>query len=140
MSAYERTNWPTYEQLEREQQRENEEIDALLSQATNWSLYNRIEERMNSAPEPDLFERIDREEETHRMEIENHRMEIDDLLYEEPNILTNFEEMLEMFETIDRLSDENKENIKPYLDYWDLANIQNILPDNEVEVNYITSI
>ena len=140
MSAYERTNWATYEQLEREQQRENEEIDALLSQATNWSLYNRIEERMNSSPaQPDLFERIDREEETHRMEIEKHRMEIDDVLYEEP-FEDPFEEMVEMFEIIDRLSNENKENIQPYLDNWDLANIQNILPENEIEVNYITSI
>ena len=63
------TNWFTYEELQREQQRENEEIDTLLNQATNWSLLNIMEERAETGA-MDLFDRIDREEEQQIQEIQ----------------------------------------------------------------------
>ena len=72
-----RTNWPTYEELQRDQQRENEENDILLNQATNWSLLNIVEERAETGV-GDLFDRIDREEEQHMQEIQDMILRVQD--------------------------------------------------------------
>ena len=65
------------EELQRDQQRENEENDILLNQATNWSLLNIVEERAETGV-GDLFDRIDREEEQHMQEIQDMILRVQD--------------------------------------------------------------
>ena len=129
------TNWPTYEQLQRDQQRENEENDILLNQVTNWSLLNIVEERAETGT-GDLFDRIDREEEQHILEIQEMILRVQDddenttneEEEEDGNFIGDFEDFLDYLLQIGICN----ENIPP--------NTNIIIEDEEDNKFYITEI